>query len=123
MKDERSRIVAGNNHIIANWQTAETDLFTIGAVGQAIKIHSLIVGIQNLVGNISIRLYTLVDGVERCIFPIPNITTFTVVIDQPAIPVIDSTFGIRNALRVTIESDNALDNGAEVSYQYLGERM
>jgi hypothetical protein len=75
------------------------------------------------VGNITIRLYTDVNGSEQRIFPIPGDTYFNVARDGPAIPVIETTFGIKNALRVTVESDNAADDGAIVEYDYLIEEM
>jgi len=115
--------IGANGNLAANWQAAEQDLVTIGAPLTNIKIHNLTVGINALIGNITIRLYTDVNGVERLIFPIPAATTFTVAGDAPAIPVINGTMGFRNAVRVTVQSDNAVDNGAVVSYDYLIEAM
>jgi hypothetical protein len=112
-----------NGNLAANWQAAEQTLVTIGAPLTRIKIHNLTIGINALAGNITIRLYTDVNGVERCIFPIPAATTFAVATDQAAIPVINGTMGFRNAVRVTVQSDNAGDNGAVVSYDYLIEAM
>jgi hypothetical protein len=109
--------------VTGNWQTAEADLVTIGAPNTKYKLHSLMVGIQNLVGNISIRLYINVAGTERRIYPIPAAMTFNVATDGPAIPVVMGTLGIHNALRVTMQSDNAADNGQGVDYDYMLEAM
>lgn len=112
-----------SNAVVGNWQTAETDLVTIGANGTSNKLHLLIVDIANLVGNITIRLYHRVNGVERCIYPIPNTTTFAVATDQPGIAVINASLAITEALRVTVQSDNAADNGQSVAYEYKLESM
>lgn len=112
-----------NGNLAGNWQTAETTICTLGAANTRYKVHSLIVGINALVGNITIRMYILVNGVERCIFPIPAATTFSAALDQAAIQVVNSSFGIQNALRVTVQSDAIADNGAVVSYEYLLEAM
>lgn len=113
--------VTGN--LAANWQAAEQDLVVIGANDVSNKVHLLVVGIQNLVGNITIRMYMQVNGVERRIYPIPAALTFSVAIDAPAITVIDGTMGIHEAIRVTVQSDNAADNGAVVDYDYILESM
>jgi hypothetical protein len=111
------------NAVVANWQAAETNLVTIGANGVSNKLHLLIVDISTLVGNISIRVYHRVNGVERRIFPIPANTTFTAAASAPAIPVVDTTMAITEALRITIQSDNAVDNGQSVAYEYKLEAM
>jgi hypothetical protein len=111
-----------NGNLAANWQAAETTLCTIGAPLTRVKVLNLTIGINAMVGNVTIRAYADVNGVERCIFPIPAATTFSVALDQPAILII-SSLGIKNALRITIQSDNPADNGAVVSYDYLVEAM
>lgn len=108
---------------VANWQAAEANLIILGAHGVSNKFHGIMVGIQNLVGNITIRIYTQVNGVERRIFPIPAGMTFSVAGDAPAIPILNSTLGCHEALRVTVQSDNAADNGASVDYDALIEAM
>jgi hypothetical protein len=124
----RTDLLAGlpgtNGNLAAAWgDGAEHDLLTIGAPLLREKLHLLIIGIANLVGNITIRLYTDVNGTERRIYPIPANMTFNRVNDAPAIPVVNSTMGLRNALRVTIQSDNAADNAQIVEYEYLREAM
>ena len=107
-----------------NWQAAEQELVTIGANDTRNKVHSLFVDIHNLIGNITIRAYIQVNGVERQVFPPKGGTTFNVPGgDAPAIPVIDGTIGIHEAMRVTVQSDNAADNGQAVDYDALLEVM
>ena len=112
-----------NGNLVGNWNAAETTVCTIGAPNTRYKVHNLTIGIGALVGHVSIRLYTDVNGSEQCIFPLPDNTVFTVADDQTAIAVINSTFGIKNALRVTVQSDNPADDGAVVEYDYLIEAM
>ena len=119
--DKLAGMPGTNGALTRNWNAAEATLCTIGAPNTRYKVHNLMVGIHNLVGNIMIRLYIDVGGAERCIYPIPAATTFNVAVDQVGIPVIDSTFGIRNALRVTLQSDAAADDGKSVEYDYLIE--
>ncbi len=107
----------------ANWNAAAQDIVTIGAAGVRYKVHSAIIGIQNLIGNITIRMYISINGVQRQIFPVPLLTTFNVATDPPGVPVINSTFGIANTLRITAQSDNAADNGQAVTYEYFLEAM
>lgn len=112
-----------NGNLAGNWQAAETTIVTIGAALLRIKIHNLTIGIAALAGNITIRMYTDVNGVQRRIFPIPAATTFSVAGDAPAIPVINGTMGFRNAVRITAQSDAVADNGRIIEYDYLVEAM
>jgi hypothetical protein len=112
-----SGIAPTRNTVTGNWQTAETNLVSLGIAGGVRTINMLAIGIQNLVGNISIRMYMQVNGVERQFYPIPGALTFSVAVDAPAIPVINGTMGIFGLLRVTVQSDNAADNGAAVTYE------
>lgn len=112
-----------NGNLAANWFAAEQNLCIIGAALTRYKVYNLTIGINALVGNITIRMYTDVNGVERQIYPLPLATTFNVATDPPGIPLINSFWAIKNALRVTIQSDAVADNGAVVSYDYLLEAM
>jgi hypothetical protein len=109
--------------VVGNWQAAETNLITLGANDTRYKVHALNVQILGLVGVITIRMYTQVNGVERQIFPDPLLTTFTVALDGPAISVINGTFGISEALRVTIQSTAVADNGVALAYDATIEAM
>ena len=107
--------------VIANWQAAEQDLLTLGVVtpGTAVSINFLGVGIQNLAGNITIRMYCTINGTERRIYPIPTGLTFSVAADAPCIPVINGSMALPGRLRVTVQSDNAADNGLAVTYEVV----
>lgn len=107
---------------VADAWFAEKELVTLGADNVKNKVHLLVVGIQNLVGNVNIRMYMRVNGVERMIFP-PKPTTWNVATDSPGVCVINGTIGIHEAVRVTVQSDNAADNGASVDYDYMLEEM
>ncbi len=109
--------------VVGNWQAAETDLIILGANNTRNKIHALNVQILGMAGVITIRMYTQVNGVERQIFPDPLATTFTVALDGPAIAVINGTFGISEALRVTVQSTAVADNGVALAYDATIEAM
>lgn len=105
---------------IANWQTAESNVVTIGASGVRYKVHSLLLSIHNLVGtSITVRLYMRVNGVERRVYE----QSFNAVTDPPGLWVINGTLGIHEALRVTLRSNDAADNGRAVDYDFMLEAM
>ena len=106
-----------------NWQTAETDIFSIGIEGYRKKIHDITIGIQNTVGNITLRMYKLVNGIERQVFPARPVTWSIPGGDAPGINIISGTYGIHGILRVTAQSNNAADNGAVIEYDYMEEKM
>jgi hypothetical protein len=117
------QLVVAANAVVANWQAGEQNLVTIGADDVPNKLHSFYVGIQNLAGNISIRLYTQVNGVERRFYPYPAVVTFSVALDAPAIPVVNNPITMHEAIRVTIQSDAVADNGRAVDYDYILEAL
>jgi hypothetical protein len=102
----------------ADWQTAEADVVPLGASGTRYKVHSLLLSVHNLAGIITIRLYMAINGTERKIYE----QSF----NAPGLPglwIINGTLGIHEALRVTLQSDNAADNGQAVDYDYMLEAM
>lgn len=101
----------------ANWQTAEADIISIGADNIRNKLHSLILDINTLVGTVTIRLYQQVNGIERRCYQ----QAFTVAADGPGIWVVNGTVGIHEVLRVTAQSNNAVDNGQAIAYDYMLE--
>ena len=109
--------------VVGNWQLAETNLVILGANNTRNKVHALNVQILGMAGVITIRMYTEVNGVERQIFPDPLLTTFTVALDGVAIAVINGTFGISEALRVTVQSTAVADNGVALAYDATIEAM
>lgn len=110
--------------VVANWNAAAQDLVTIGGAGLNRKLHALNVFIGNLAGNITIRAYVLVNGVERQIFPVPSNDTFSITAvppDPPAIPVVNATVGLYGPMRITCQSDLVADNGLAITYTYMLE--
>ena len=104
----------------SDWQTAEADVVSIGEEGTRFKIHDLTLSIHNLAGDqITVRLYKLVDGLERCCYQ----QVFDAASDPSGLPVINGTWAIHGVLRVTLESNNAADNGKTVDYDYMLEAM
>jgi len=116
--------LAGQNPVegsfTADWQVAEADIVSIGAVGTRNKIHDLTLSIHNLVGTqITVRLYKAVNEVERKVYE-QNFNTAT---DPPGLPVINGSWALHGILRVTMQSNDAADNGKAVDYDYMLEEM
>lgn len=108
------------NSTAGEWNTAESEVVTIGASGTKYKLHSLLLGIHNLVGTaIVVRLYLPVNNMERKVYE----QTFDVTTDPPGLWIVNGTVGIHEVLRVTLQSNNAADNGKEVDYEYMLEAM
>ena len=104
----------------ADWQTAESDVVTIGAPGVRYKVHSLLLSIHNLAGTtITVRFYMRVNGGERKVYE----QSFNAATDPPGLWIINGTLGIHEALRVTLESNDAADNGKSVDYDFMLEAM
>ena len=109
-----------------NWQSGTgtsgdtgADLLSIGVNDDGKLVDSLEVDISALTAaaTISIRLYKQVNGTEKCILD----DDFVVGSDPQAIPVINSPIGIYEVLRVEVQSNNALDNGKAIPYEYTLE--
>jgi len=121
----------GEASVIANWQSGVAtstepgaDLVPIGAAGDRKKLNSLQVDISQLTtgATITIRLYELINAVERRLYPPPG-TTWVVGTDPDAIWVIDGPVEITGVLRVEVQSNDALDNGRAIAYKYALEDM
>ena len=115
----------------ADWQSGTAtsgdtgaDLVSIGAASDRKKLNSLQVDISQLTtgATITIRLYELVNGTERRLYPPPG-TTWVVGTDPDTIWVVDGTVEITGVLRVEVQSDNASDNGEAIAYKYALEDM
>ena len=103
-----------------NWQTAEADVVSIGAGNTRNKVHDLSLNVSNLVGTVvTVRLYKKVNGVERKVYE----QAFNAATDPPGLPVINGTWATHDIIRVTLQSNNAADNGKAVDYDYLLEAM
>lgn len=106
--------------VSADWQTAEADVVSIGTTDIRYKLHSLLLSIHNLVGTvITVRLYMKVKGVERKVYE----QAFNAATDPPGLWLVNGTVGIQDVLRVTLQSNDAADNGKTVDYDYLVEIM
>ena len=104
----------------ADWQTAESNVATIGASNTRYKVLSLLLSIHNLIGtSITVRIYMFVKGVERKVYE----QSFNAVSDPPGMWIVNGTVGIHEALRITLQSDNAADNGKSVDYDCMLEAM
>jgi hypothetical protein len=104
----------------ADWQTAESNVITIGASNTRYKALSLLLSIHNLLGtSIMVRMYMFVKGVERKVYE----QSFKTVSALAGLWLIDGTVGIHEALRVTLQSNNAADNGKSVDYDCMLEAM
>lgn len=105
---------------VSDWQAAESEVVSIGETGVKFKIHDLTLSIHNLIGNqVTVRLYKPVNGTERCCYR----QVFDATVDPAGLPVVNGTWAIHDVLRVTLESNNAADNGKAVDYDYMLEAM
>jgi len=119
-----SSVTALWNSGVATSGEAGADLVSIGVAADRKKLNLLEVDISQLtVGStITIRLYDLVNAVERNIYPPPG-TTWIVGTDPDAIAVIDGPMEITGVLRVEVYSNAAGDDGLAVAYKYALEDM
>ena len=105
---------------IADWNSAESEVVTIGAADKPNKLHSLLISIHNLVGTvITVRMYMSVNGTERKVYQ----QVFNAATDPPGLWLVNGTIVIHQILRVTLESNDPADDGQEVDYDYLLEAM
>ena len=116
--------LAGETPVVGSatqdWQTAESEVVSIGADDTKYKIHSLLLSIHNLVGTtITVRLYIHVSGVERKVYE----QAFNAATDPFGLWIVNGSVGIHEVLRVTLESNDASDNGKAVDYDYMTEVM
>jgi len=105
---------------IHDWQTAESDVVSLGSNDTKYKLHSLLLSIHNLVGTVvTVRLYMQVNGTERKVYE----QAFNATTDPPGLWIVNGTVGIHEVLRVTLRSNNAADDGVAVEYDYMLEEM
>ena len=103
-----------------DWQTAEADVVSIGEAGVSNKVQDLSLNISNLVGAlIIVRLYKNINGVERKLYE----QSFNAATDPPGLPIINGTWATHDIIRVSLQSDNAADNGQAVDYDFMLEAM
>jgi len=104
----------------ADWQMGEANLVSIGAASVKNKIHDLTLSIHNLVGTqVRVRLYKKVNGTERKVYE----QAFDATTDPAGLPIINGSWAIHDVLRVTMQSNDAADNGKAVDFDYMLEAM
>lgn len=118
--DKLAGVAPVTGSIIADWQAAEAGIVSVGAADTRYKLHSLLISVHNLAGNaITIRLHMKVRGVERKVYE----QVFDATADPPGLWIVNGTIGLHEALRVTLQSNDAADNGKAVDYDYMLEAM
>ncbi len=118
--DKMAGDAPGQGSATAGWQVAEAEVVVIGADDARNKLHSLMISIHNLVGtSVTVRLYMKVKGTERKVYE----QAFNAATDPPGLWVVNGTVGIHEVLRVTLQSNDAADNGQAVEYDYMLEAM
>ena len=106
--------------VTASWNAGESDVVSIGADDTKYKLHSLLLGIHNLVGTvITVRMYMQVNGVERKVYD----QAFDATTDPPGLWIVNGTVAVHEVLRVTLQSNNAADDGKAVDYDYMLEAI
>ncbi len=110
----------GEGSTTADWQLAEADVISIGTAGTRNKIHDLTLSIDNLAGTqITIRLYKTVRGTDRKVYE----QNYDATTDPPGLPVINGSWAIHDVLRISLQSNDAADNGKAVDYDFMLEAM
>jgi hypothetical protein len=69
--------------------------------------------------TITVRLYMQVSGAERKVYE----QAFNATTDPPGLWIVNGSVGIHEVLRVTLQSNDANDNGKAVDYDYMTEVM
>ncbi|MBA7711078.1 hypothetical protein ES703_120030 [subsurface metagenome] len=69
--------------------------------------------------TITIRMYTQINGVERKVYD----QDFVKDTDPDGLWIVNGAVGIHEVLRVTAQSDDALDDGKAIDYDYMLEVM
>jgi len=98
-----------------------SDLVTLGGAGVRNKLHSLLVNISALTpgATITVKMFMLVNGAERKVYN----QNFVQGVDPNGLWIVNGTVGLHEALRVEVQSNNALDNGLAIDYDYMLEAM
>jgi hypothetical protein len=118
--DKLAGAAPATGSVTQDWQTAEADVVSIGEAGVSNKVQDLSLNISNLVGAlIIVRLYKNINGVERKVYE----QSFNAATDPPGLPIINGTWATHDVIRVSLQSDNAADNGQAVDYDFMLEAM
>jgi hypothetical protein len=100
---------------IAGWQAGESIITVIGGVGVINMVHSLLLDINSLAGNITVRLYTNINGVLRQSYS----EIFSVALDGPGLWIINGILAINGIVIVTAQSNAVADNGQPIGWEYI----
>ncbi|MGI2336822.1 MAG: hypothetical protein ACRKGH_09340 [Dehalogenimonas sp.] len=118
--DKLSGEIPFEGSVVADWQTAESNLVMAGAPGARYKLHDFSIAVHNLSGSqVTVRLYKKINGAERKVYE----QSFDAAADPPGLPVVNGTWAIHDPLRVTIKSNDPADNGKSVDYDFMLEAM
>jgi hypothetical protein len=118
--DKLAGVAPVTGSVTQDWQTAEADVVSIGEAGVNNKVQDLSLNISNMVGAlIIVRLYKNINGVERKLYE----QSFNAATDPPGLPIINGTWATHDVIRVSLQSDNAADNGQAVDYDFMLEAM
>ena len=118
--DKLAGVAPVTGSVTQDWQTAEADVVSIGEAGVSNKVQDLSLNISNMVGAlIIVRLYKNINGVERKLYE----QSFNAATDPPGLPIINGTWATHDVIRVSLQSDNAADNGQAVDYDFMLEAM
>jgi len=117
-----------SNSVVASWNSGVAtsgnpggDLVSIGASATRNKLHSLLVNIPALSNGatVRVRLFTKVNGTESQVYN----QTFVKGTDPDGLWIVNGTVGIHEVLRAEVHSDNVVDDGKAVDYDYTLEAM
>lgn len=119
--DKLAGAAPGVGSTTANWQTAEADLISIGTDNVKNKLHSLLIDTTALTAAalLTVRMYMQINGTERKVYE----QQFLIGTDTAGLWVIQSSVGIHEVLRVSLQSNTAGDNGKAVGFDYMLEVM
>ncbi len=98
-----------------NWQAAEADIVQVGADNTLNEIGAIEVSMRNMAGNVILRMYKQINGVEdMCRYGV-----WAAGSPDVGVVLVNSNWKVNEVVRVTAESDNAADNGQAIDYEYI----
>jgi hypothetical protein len=107
----------------ANWNTAPANICQIGSAGVRYKIHSLLIDLTNMTGNVTLTMTISINGNQRQIYPPILATPYVPGTNAPGVALINGTFGIANVLTIQAYSSLLADNGAAIGFEFMLEAM
>ena len=116
-----------NSSATQNWNAAEADVVSIGTASTKKRVHTLLMSINSMTAaaTITFRAYLKINGTERQINWPDGGKTISVVkgTDADGVVAISGEFVIHDALRITAQSNNPLDDGLAIPYTIITEAM